>query len=107
MARKERAAASEMDPSQVAAESTADSKDAVEDVGAAVSFLPTGKYPDAEAALGESTFSYDSGITQEQRVLMIAEAAYYIAQRRGFDLGSPLEDWLIAEAQIDALLGER
>jgi hypothetical protein len=38
---------------------------------------------------------------------MIAEAAYYIAQRRGFDLGDPVEDWLIAEAQIDAFLRDR
>ncbi len=31
---------------------------------------------------------------------MIAEAAYYRAQRRGFAPGHELEDWLEAEAQI-------
>lgn len=31
---------------------------------------------------------------------MIAEAAYYRAQRRGFEPGRELEDWLAAEAEI-------
>lgn len=39
------------------------------------------------------------------RSQMIAEAAYFIAQERGFTGGSPLEDWLSAETQIDRLLG--
>jgi hypothetical protein len=36
---------------------------------------------------------------------MIAEAAYFRAQRRGFQGGNPLEDWLAAEAEIDGVLG--
>jgi hypothetical protein len=32
---------------------------------------------------------------------MIAEAAYYLAERRGFAPGHELEDWLAAEAEID------
>jgi hypothetical protein len=35
---------------------------------------------------------------------MIAETAYYIAQRRGFDEGLELEDWLAAEAEVSARL---
>jgi hypothetical protein len=35
---------------------------------------------------------------------MIAEAAYYLAQQRGFEAGHDLEDWLRAESQIDAAL---
>lgn len=31
---------------------------------------------------------------------MVAEAAYYCAQRRGFAPGHELDDWLSAEAQI-------
>jgi hypothetical protein len=31
---------------------------------------------------------------------MIAEAAYYRAQRRGFAPGHELEDWLQAEAEL-------
>jgi hypothetical protein len=43
-----------------------------------------------------------------QRLVMIAEAAYYRAERRGF-CGGPEEatrDWLEAEAEIDAVLAQ-
>ncbi|MDA8092487.1 MAG: DUF2934 domain-containing protein [Betaproteobacteria bacterium] len=42
--------------------------------------------------------------TPEQRHRMIAEAAYYRAQQRGFDGGDMLRDWLDAEAEIDQVL---
>lgn len=35
---------------------------------------------------------------------LIAEAAYYRAERRGFQGGSPEQDWIDAEAEIEALL---
>jgi hypothetical protein len=38
------------------------------------------------------------------RHTMIAEAAYYRAQRRGFENGHDLQDWLEAEAEIDLML---
>ena len=41
------------------------------------------------------------------RMVMVAEAAYYLAQRRGFRPGGELEDWLAAEAEIDLLLARR
>jgi hypothetical protein len=34
---------------------------------------------------------------------MVAEAAYYRAERRGFAPGMELEDWLEAEKEIEAL----
>jgi hypothetical protein len=34
---------------------------------------------------------------------MIAEAAYFRAQQRGFQGGDPLDDWLQAEAAIDRM----
>jgi hypothetical protein len=40
----------------------------------------------------------------EQRTALIAEAAYYRAEKRGFQPGHEAEDWLAAEAEIDALL---
>lgn len=46
-------------------------------------------------------------VSPEKRNCMIAEAAYYIAERRGFAEGAPLEDWFVAEAQIDAMLSKR
>lgn len=38
----------------------------------------------------------------ELRRALIAEAAYYRAERRGFAAGHELEDWCVAEAEIDA-----
>lgn len=39
-----------------------------------------------------------------QRRAMIAEAAYFRAERRGFEPGRELEDWCLAEGDIDGLL---
>lgn len=47
-----------------------------------------------------------SGITLPQRERMIAEAAYYRAEHRGFQGGDPQQDWLEAEAEINRLLSE-
>lgn len=38
-----------------------------------------------------------------ERSQMIAVAAYFRAERRGFNGGDPVEDWLAAEAEIDQL----
>jgi hypothetical protein len=37
---------------------------------------------------------------------MIAEAAYFRAERRGFDGGDAVRDWCEAEAEVDARLQE-
>ena len=42
-------------------------------------------------------------LLSEQRQQMIAEAAYYRAECRGFCGGDPRTDWLESEAEIDAL----
>lgn len=44
------------------------------------------------------------GMSAGQRQQMIAEAAYYRAEGRGFTDGDPFLDWLDAEREIDALL---
>lgn len=41
----------------------------------------------------------------DSRLTMIAEAAYFCAERRGFDPGHEIEDWCTAEAQVDEALG--
>lgn len=46
-------------------------------------------------------------VQPEQRVRFIAEAAYFRAAARNFSGGSELDDWLEAEAEIDALLNSR
>jgi hypothetical protein len=43
-------------------------------------------------------------IEPERRGVMIAEAAYYRAERRGFEPGHELEDWLTAEGEINGML---
>ena len=43
-------------------------------------------------------------ITASERQDMIAKAAYFLAEARGFNDGDPKTDWLIAEQQIDTLL---
>jgi phage terminase Nu1 subunit (DNA packaging protein) len=42
--------------------------------------------------------------TPRERDQMIAVAAYYRAQRRNFEPGHELEDWLEAEAEVDERL---
>ena len=37
------------------------------------------------------------------RSRMIAEAAYYLAEQRGFSGGDPVQDWLDAELIIDQM----
>jgi Protein of unknown function (DUF2934) len=43
-------------------------------------------------------------LTPERRHALIAESAYLRAERRGFAPGHETEDWLAAEAEVDALL---
>ena len=43
-------------------------------------------------------------VDPERRTEMIAEAAYYRAQTRGFMPGHEIEDWLAAEAEVDAAM---
>lgn len=46
-------------------------------------------------------------LTTEDRLRFIAEAAYFKAEHRSFAEGNELEDWVEAEAEIDALLDSR
>jgi hypothetical protein len=46
-------------------------------------------------------------ISPEQWRAMVAEAAYFRAQRRAFDGGSPEQDWYEAEEEIRRSLEER
>ena len=45
-----------------------------------------------------------SRVTAEERRKMIAAAAYYKAQARGFEPGNEEEDWLLAEREVDTTL---
>ncbi len=45
-------------------------------------------------------------LNEAERQEMVATAAYYIAERRGFNSGDELADWLAAEEQIAEMLQE-
>jgi len=45
-----------------------------------------------------------SFVDPRQRGALIARAAYFRAMHRGFAPGNELEDWLAAEAEVDAEL---
>ncbi|HET6471037.1 MAG TPA: DUF2934 domain-containing protein [Pseudomonadales bacterium] len=44
-------------------------------------------------------------VTESQRHEAVQVAAYYLAERRGFQPGHELEDWINAEARLDATFG--
>jgi len=46
-------------------------------------------------------------LSPAERMKMIAEAAYYLAQKRGFSSGNELSDWTAAEKQVDTQLNKR
>jgi hypothetical protein len=43
-------------------------------------------------------------VSPEQRWKLVAEAAYFLAEKRGFATGHAVADWLAAERQVDAKL---
>jgi hypothetical protein len=66
---------------------------------------PRTKRPQAVAA--DEPVSATPQCAEDGRGVMIAEAAYYRAQQRGFGGGADavLDDWLEAEAEVDRALG--
>ena len=46
-------------------------------------------------------------ITSEDRHRLIAEAAYYLAEKRRFQGGSPEQDWREAAAEVDMMFMDR
>lgn len=69
---------------------------------------PKGAVKKASAKDNRSMSGHPSAqiVTNEERHTLIAEAAYYIAEQHGFQ-GDALDDWLQAEAIIDARLATR
>ncbi len=45
-----------------------------------------------------------AAVSAEERRRMIAEAAYYRAMQRNFQGGDPVDDWLMAEHEVDQRL---
>ena len=45
-------------------------------------------------------------VSAEERLQMIAKAAYHLATERGFHTSDPRQNWIDAEAEVDSLLAE-
>jgi hypothetical protein len=56
------------------------------------------------AAEGKASAEFAGFVDPEQRMALIAEAAYFRAEKRGFSSGGEAEDWLAAETEVDAKL---
>jgi hypothetical protein len=70
--------------------------------------------PAAQQAFGKSsgsamtaTASAKAKVDPAERRRLVAEAAYYLAQKRGFTPGHEMQDWTAAEKQVDAILAKR
>jgi len=57
----------------------------------------------SRASAGQVT-TVSKFVTPEQRRRMIEEAAYFIAEHRGFSQGDCDDDWIRAESEIDQML---
>lgn len=61
--------------------------------------VPTTPKPEQSATTTSQALTPD--VSPEQRHQMIAELAYLRAEKRGFQGGDPLVDWVEAEREID------
>ncbi len=72
--------------------------------------VPASRQEVAQATIAKATRRSGAGqrrhpVGAEERERLIAMAAYYRAERRGFAPGGELQDWYEAAAEIDRQLG--
>lgn len=72
-----------------------------------VAKAPEPTKPTEAAKTNKATGAKPAVLTPAERMKMIAEAAYYLAEKRGFSGGNELTDWVAAEKQVDAILSRR
>jgi DUF2934 family protein len=60
--------------------------------------------PRKPVAVGGGKPTLTRFVGPEQRAALIAEAAFFRAEKRGFAPGHETEDWLAAETEVDAKL---
>jgi hypothetical protein len=58
----------------------------------------------AGAAESANAPSFSQFVGPEQRAALIAEAAFFRAEKRGFTPGHEVADWLAAESEVDSQL---
>jgi hypothetical protein len=63
--------------------------------------------PDAAPAEDVQSPGPDQPLTDDERRERISVAAYYNAERRGFQTGGETDDWLEAERQVDGRSSEK
>ena len=51
--------------------------------------------------------SKTKGADGKERMALIEQTAYFIAEKRGFKGGDPEHDWLLAEKQVDKMLKQK
>ncbi len=61
----------------------------------------------APAGVNRGTRATRPGVTPEERWQLVAKAAYLRAEARQFTGGKEVEDWLAAEAEVDADLRKK
>jgi len=65
---------------------------------------PRKRAPRKTAAAVSAATTFGQFVGPEQRAALIAEAAFFRAEKRGFAPGHEVEDWLAAESEVDAKL---
>ena len=65
---------------------------------------PRKRAPRKTLGLTKAVPTFTQFVDPEQRAALIAEAAYFRAEHRGFAPGHETEDWLAAESEVDATL---
>jgi hypothetical protein len=58
----------------------------------------------SKSARSESNPNLSPFVGPEHRAALIAQAAFFRAEKRGFSPGHETEDWLAAESEVDAEL---
>lgn len=66
--------------------------------------VPRKSAPRRKATVQKTPAAVAHFVGPEQRAALIAEAAYFRAEKRGFAPGHESEDWLAAESEVDARL---
>jgi hypothetical protein len=61
----------------------------------------------AETTRKKSTRAAKNSGNGKERLALIEQTAYFIAEKRGFAGGDPEQDWLLAEKQVDQMLKEK
>lgn len=65
---------------------------------------PAKKATPAKAKASTVPVAARPDVSVEQRHNYIEVAAFYVAQRRGFAPGNPMDDWAMAEVEVDQLI---